>query len=285
MGKLKRVLFVLLISLCAIITSGCATITYSKIDTLGGQTQEKITIDLNYDALSAAGVTYSKYADVKQKIKADLEQYFIKPITDFIKFYDESPNITQEQFKVIQNNIEPVVTEAGNTISASITFNNKYVYDLYIRYLIANSQTDVNSNTKIEYGFLFYTIIQTQNNVFGDVTANKYKPFYEKYTGEFSAYSSLDLSDLKFVQLYASQDTRLGSNADETAIENTFKMHLWEIDPLNANNVIQFYDYSPNTVNWYVIALVLTGFLIITLFFVYFNKQGNVYKTKIDYED
>ena len=81
-------------------------------------------------------------------------------------------------------------------------------------------------------------------------------PLLAQYKAYFD--DEFDLSDLTLTQEYASPNTNIYSNANETETTKGIKMHHWEISADNLDFMLEFYTVSPNPGSWYILGLGIT---------------------------
>ncbi len=76
-----------------------------------------------------------------------------------------------------------------------------------------------------------------------------------------NAYPNFDVNkDVKFVQVYATEDVKLRSNATRKYTKNGICYHIWEYSgaQAKAHNAITMYYVYPNSQGWYILTLGLT---------------------------
>lgn len=107
--------------------------------------------------------------------------------------------------------------------------------------------------------------------------------YYDKYT----QLTGLDKDSINVSQVFAYPDDRLYSNADEIEIVDGFTFMAWDLSDKDENFEMSIYKLAPETVSWYILALLITisvvvlGYMVIM---IRFNKKPRVEITKREVE-
>lgn len=280
--NLTKHLKLIILAVFAFILTGCAQMDYSRIVFANGRVQDRVVITLDTDKIKAAGYSTNSLLTV---IQNDLELYFLSGVRSFKSESQSNINFTEEQKNLINNSILSSVdiTADLKKVVATITFENNEVFDMYYTWQKQQNETpeeEPASNVIVKKGFYFNTYIQTSSTAYGDII-NSF--FYEKYSTDLGLSQHFTLNDISFSQIYASNNLALKSNALYTEVNSGIKFHYWQVNPLNNNQTLEFYAYSPQTTSWYVTALAISLLAVIIIFaYNLFNKKPQ-HKTKIDF--
>lgn len=284
--KLTRHLKLISLAVFAFILAGCAQIDYSRIVFANGRVQDRVVVSLETEQIQAAGFNTNA---LLSNIQNDLELFFLGPVRLFKSQSQTNANLTEEQKALINTSILSSVdiTADLKKVVATITFEDATVFDMYYAWQKQQSgsseEEETSSNVTVKKGFYFNTYVQSTSSAYGDIINGALAPFYEKYATTIGLSQRFNLSDVNFSQIYASSNLGLKSNAQFTEVNSGIKFHYWQIDPLQPNQKLEFYAYSPQTTSWYITALAISLLTVIIIFaYSRFSKKPE-FKTKINF--
>lgn len=251
MKKFKKIAICFIMLVFVFVLTGCAQIEYSRIVNTDGSIIDSIGVKLDGEALKNAGFT--DLESVKNDIKTKMYEY-LQAFFNAFKVRDDG--LLEIEKIAVKNNVTSSVTENGNVISASLKFRNynafKYFYGLHL------IDSDENDNSNVSNEFLYNKITNTGKTIFSSQDA-------AIVTNDIIDYfrDNFALSDATLIYTFATPESKLHSNADNQFEENGIYYHQWALS--DENQEISTFTYQIKPVNWYVLALGLTGALILIL--------------------
>lgn len=266
--KFIRYICIGLICLASIFTGGCAKTTsdvssgfydiwidYLVFEYPSGTIVQKYTVDVNEERLHDNGrrMTASQIADLELNIKQTFTDFY------FTETFSPRYNEIEEQVRARTDiNLEEKYDYlAGFKCDVNISNEGEIVaqrtFDSIKHYRHFYEGTDSITNPDVEKRstLLFNQYVSGRKNVY----------YYN--IEKFNNFWGIDPSNVYLTETYASANGELKSNADLVETSQGIKMHQWEISTVDRS--IEFYTYVPIAVNWYVMALILTGFFTLML--------------------
>lgn len=269
MKKFHRLALVFMILCCTFLFCGCATVSYSVIETESGGVGQVIDIELDEKQLGSAGATASQLTKMKRDIATIMTNKQTEIMNSYLQKVQNDKNLTSAQRQMLAEGVDTDVKVADSTITASFSFVNVVAY--YYFYDIDTSDSDEKIVENRES--LFYSqYIQTTQTIFSN------QELVGSYTDLANQYiESLNLSNPSKIQApqysysYKTTNTRLKSDADQKTAENGVVTHTWFMSSEQTQREIHFYTLQPRRVIWYAFALggaiVLVGVLFVINYF------------------
>lgn len=258
-----------MIMCCTFLFCGCATVSYSVVETENGGVGQVIDIELDEKQLGSAGATASQITKMKRDIATIMTNKQTEIMNSYLQKVQNDKNLTSAQRQMLAEGVDTDVKVADSTITASFSFVNVVAY--YYFYDIDTSDSDEKIVENRES--LFYSqYIQTTQTIFSN------QELIGSYTDLANQYiESLNLSNPSKIQApqysysYKTTNTRLKSDADQKTAENGVVMHTWFMSSEQTQREIHFYTLQPRRVIWYAFALggaiVLVGVLFVVNYF------------------
>lgn len=269
MKKFYRLALVFMIMCCTFLFCGCATVSYSVVETENGGVGQVIDIELDEKQLGSAGATASQITKMKRDIATIMTNKQTEIMNSYLQKVQNDKNLTSAQRQMLAEGVDTDVKVADSTITASFSFVNVVAY--YYFYDIDTSDSDEKIVENRES--LFYSqYIQTTQTIFSN------QELVGSYTDLANQYiESLNLSNPSKIQApqysysYKTTNTRLKSDADQKTAENGVVTHTWFMSSEQTQREIHFYTLQPRRVIWYAFALggaiVLVGVLFVVNYF------------------
>lgn len=267
MNKIKKSFTLILFVFITLIFGGCASVDYSRTIQASGRVTDRLVIAISDEALSNANISAE---DLFYNIQLDLKLFYLKPIDDFKQVCSDSQLLSTQEKLEIMEGITTEITQVGNEIICEVQFSNIRVFNLY--YAPSTENT-----TKVVNGTFLNRYVQTSSNAFAILKNEQLAGLISKYRQIFN--NTYDLENLKLSQTYASPNTSIYSNANQTKVAQGIKSHVWEINATNLDFNLEFYTIGPRTVSWYILALLLSIAVAVVLWTVFKikNKKNNYF--------
>jgi hypothetical protein len=251
--KFKKLFSLIALFFCVIVMGGCAQIDYSRFIYPNGKIVDRVVVEIDEKAYNYCSFSKKDFLTIIQK---DFENIYIQPIEDFkTEFWSTEHTFAEKQ--LVQDGIITDVREVDGVIFCDVTFLNQEVFDLYYKSL--NIDADVEkpyTDAEFREGTFVNKFVTSSENAYAVLKTKALQNLISKYKGYFQYHYGL--SNLKLTQEYASPNTSIYSNAQETEIVDGVKMHYWEIDPTNLDFELEFYTVTPHTTSWYILAFILS---------------------------
>jgi len=232
---IKRLMMILLLFVVTITFCACAEVRMMTIDNSDGTIDEIVTITLNDEEISQAGVDKNELTDniedMARKTSVQLNDILNakieKELVDRGLVYDSKLNSYLNGISALEGVWEE------STFTCGIRFKNYNVYKFF--YGIDDS---VKSEPIKEEHFFYTKIIYksiTKYAVYGE--------FYKDISTEFkNKYPELkDSLNKKLFYTYRTELRREHSNADEVVKQGDYYFHTWKVDDNNLNEKIERY--------------------------------------------
>lgn len=278
MQKIKHVLSVMLLIGCTLLFFGCASINSSLILFPDGKIQDKLIIELDLEKLYKAGVPAATVASAKHKIKEELNTRVVMRARKFVDIILSSDKFTTSEKQNIAKGIECELAEGGdNQIMVYTIYYSPAIFNLFNETMLGLENLDYYHNgdvIKTEKNLFSIKYVTSEAlNCYSAIRNGDYNNIISQFTTLFGGQFSI--KDVEFTQIFASPDTNLRSNANNTAVEQGVKFHEWNIDPNHLDFSLQFYKLRANEITWYILALVLTLIVGVVVIMLYRKYQGN----------
>lgn len=248
MTKTNKIISLIMFTFCFLMLTGCASVDYSRFIYPSGEINDRLVVEVDDEAMKFCKVSKQKLFSL---IVTDLENSYIQPIENKITEFVNSAENSFEQKQQLLNGINTNIEVIGDKIVCDVTFSNMAVFNLYYH----DPDAEENTESEIEFreGAFVNKYVQSSQNAFAVLQTNYLKTFITKYKSLFN--NVYDLKDVKLTQVYASPNTSIHSNANDTEISQGIKMHQWEISADNLDFELEFYTVSPHASTWYILAL------------------------------
>ena len=252
--KLLKKLSALILCLTLIfVMSGCAKIQYQRVVNTDGSIIDAVSVKLDEQKIVENGFNLNT---VKAEIKRKMNIY-LKAICNAFDSRDDQLNEIEKI--AIKNNVLAEVFENDDYIIASLTFSNysafKYFYGLH---LVDENEQDNSETIKT---LLYNKNVSTGKTIFSGEDA-------QFITNEFLSYfgNKFDITDAELSFIFATPQSKLHSDATYSYEIDGVHYHEWVITDINQE--ISTYTFQVKSINWYVLALLLTVVLIVVLFII-----------------
>ena len=220
--KLRKLFSLIALFFCVIVMGGCAQIDYSRFIYPNGKIVDRVVVEIDEGAYKYC--SFSK-KDLLTIIQKDFENIYIQPIEDFkTEFWSTDHTFAEKQ--LVQDGIITDVREVDGVVFCDVTFSNQEVFDLY--YSSLNIDTDVEkpyTDAEFREGTFVNKFVTSSENAYAVLKTQALQNIISKYKGYFQYHYGL--SNVKLTQEYASPNTSIYSNAQETETVDGVKMHYW----------------------------------------------------------
>jgi len=264
--KLKKILAFILIAICIPLITGCAKIEYQRVVTEEGTIMDAVSVKLDKNKITSAGFDYD---EVKTDVFSKMN-YYLNAVIDGFKYRDD--NLTSVEKDAILFNISRNCYENNEGyIIAYLKFNNYNIFRYFYGLHLLDEET-LNAGTKTEEKFLVDKYISSGKTIFSGLDC-------QYITNDFMAYfnNNFTLNDADLSYVFGTYQTKLHSDANFQFTEDGIKYHEWIVTDVQQD--INTYTYTIKPVNWYILSLILTLFLIIVLFIIsYISKFSKAKK-------
>lgn len=283
MKKGKNWIVILAIMIMCITTFfGCADIEFIRAVDSTNTIIDKIAITLDESQINKAGRDLNTVIDM---VEADMVK-FRQSVNNWKESqFGEYP----ELFESVKDGIKVEVTKPRKgELSLAIEFENWQMFGLFYGYAEAEDfeytqfledkgpfiDNILNANYEDnEYGLFIinYAILKSAGltDSIQDFEVNGVN-YYQKYNEYF--YNRYGLEDIDISQIFAYPDDRLHSNADDSEVQGDLTLLKWDLSDKSDDFEMKIYKITANSTAWYILALVLSVIVCITIFFVIRKK-------------
>lgn len=282
----------ILIVLVFVVTcfAGCARVEQFFVVTPKGEIQSGVNIDINKDEINKAHenglITGDKTPDSAELMDFVLTQMYLQKlrIEQVFNSIDKHlrPNYTisitshNEDYTKIDLKKLKTISNAKILISFS-------TYEDFLKGQALLNPPEQNPDKDSGKDYWTKTLFTYTHHIYSNSTFKaNLSPETELVEVLKNAYSSFNIEkDVRFVQVYATQDAKLRSNATNTQSRQGVYYHLWDYNSeqvLTPNAIKLFYVY-PNAQGWYILTLVLLMFF--AFFYVLFVLYKKPLKPKV----
>ena len=277
MKKIHRLALVFMILCCTFLFCGCATVSYSVIETENGGVGQVIEIELDEKQLESAGATVSQITKMKSDIATIMTNKQNEILSAYLQKVQNDKSLTSPQREMLADGVEVDVVSSGSTISAKFVFANVATY--YYFYDIDPTENDEDVVERKE-GLFYSQYVQTTQTIFSNQELiNSYVGLANEYLASLNLPNSSKIQAPQYSYSYQTSNTRLKSDADQKKAENGAITHTWFMSSDQTQREIHFYTRQPRRVIWYAFALVGAVVFVCVLFVV------NHFKTKKEKRD
>lgn len=293
--KIKKFLLSIILIFVSIISiSGCAKVEVIRTVDSYYAIMDKLVVTLDEKKLG------NNYSTVKENVNADMIT-FRNYVNSWIKSFElDYPKVYLE----LQKGIVCEIPEGNNNeLSILLSFSDISCFSIFyglktiddVEYTSAMEDKGpflaniLNKEYKTEeFGLFLYKYSMINNGGILDIIEdyeikNIDVNYYEKYR-QMTGYS---LSDLELTQIFTYPDDRIYSNADTKEVLNGVTFLAWDLSDKGKDFEMSIYKIAPQTITWYVLALVISAvFIVIAIIFISikYRKEVKVYITKQDVE-
>lgn len=299
--KVKKVLTIFaLICMSMICLFGCATVESFRMVTYNkegkGIIEDSLVVTLDKKKLGSA------YDSVKSSINDDMIT-FMNYVYDWIDSFEAD---YKEEYLELSKNIDckVVVEDRSNILTTRLTFTGSKSFALF--YGITNVEENVSSKAmddigpflsnilKQEYDFadigLFlykYHVLNTPN-LAGQIPDLEIEEIGVNYYKKYSHLTGFDMDDIEVSQVFvyptdtfAYVDDHVYSNADFKEEVDGHTFLGWNLSDKEKNFQVSLYKLYPQTMAWYVVALVISIVFVIVAFVIINIKCKEKIQVKI----
>ncbi len=272
--KKNRFALILIIIFCAFTLCGCATVSYTTVESEYGGVTQVVDVDLDQQQLYAAGVTPNQFADMKAYVASIMKSKQDELIANYETKITKDASLNDAQKELLSSGVETKI-EAGQTIVRfSINFSSISCY--YYFYDIDPTQSSSDEITVKNDSLFFKTHTQTTKTIFSNTElVNSYQAAADNYLKSLGLSNPQKITKPQFSYSYQTSNRRLKSDADlkQNAADGSV-VHTWMMTQDETQKQIHFYTLAPRRAVWYGFALGGALVLIGALF------AYNFYKTK-----
>lgn len=250
---------------CTFLFCGCATVSYSVVETESGGVGQVVEVELDEKQLGSAGATASQITRMKSDIASLMTNKQTEIMNNYLQKVQNDKSLTSAQRQMLAQGVDTDVKVADSTISASFVFVNTATY--YYFYDIDTSDSDDEVVEKKES--LFYSrYIQTTQTIFSNQElVDSYTNLANEYIASLSLPNASKIQAPQYSYSYQTTNKKLKSDADQKTAENGMVTHTWFMSNDQTQREIHFYTVQPRRVIWYAFALggalVLVGVLFV----------------------
>jgi len=278
--------------------TGCAKVEQFFIVTPKGEIQSGLNVDIDVEAVNKAH-NDTKYSEKPSPNSVDLIGFIVTQMLFQKMHIDEVLTSVDEHLRpkysitITCNGFDYDIVDLRTVNNAKIliSFNS---YEDYLKGQALLNPDDGSEDDKKE-GEDFWT--KTLFTYTHHIYSNSSFRATLMLEGENSittvlkeAFPTFDVEkDMTFVQVYATQDAKLRSNATKKYSQNGVYYHMWNYNSAQVEtpNAIKMYYVYPNSQGWYLLTLGLTGMFVIfyVLYIFYKTPLKNKPKKFEDYLD
>lgn len=305
---MKKIVLLLLVCFC-LLTAGCSYGEVGLVQNSNGAIKEYYYIPIPEKELLTMGVTQGQIEDIIVDIRDECNSTIFDSL---INSYQQAVSKTTYSFEQKAKLINGVgyscklETDANNNlytaIKYEINFANSTCFQIFKK---VNSYTAEDKVTETK-NYLFTTVTKVvKDPIFdkiandalttGKIAINKAEQIMVDNLGDdvwnnIKTELKYDKFLNKFNYFYVVPTKRIHTNADSVAKDDDgYYHHKWTV---NLNNLkedgdsiikIEYWTVSANRAVWYIVALIISGVIITTVYFVAKNKEKqNKEKFKIE---
>jgi len=286
--KIKKYLTaLLLIFISAFTFFGCADVEFIRAVDATDTIIDKLVIEIDESKVNKSGVELST---VMNAINDDMTAFRLsvdKWKLQFVSF--------PELMEALDKGVYIDIALINNKISLAIEFANWQMFGVFYGYSdvenfeYSKAMEDVGpfiddilnedySNENYGLFLIKYSILKN-SGILGEIEDFQFNNtnYYDKYVELTNNRYSIE--DISVSQIFAYPDDRVYNNADEFFVEGGMTFMRWDFDDKTEGFEMQMYKLSVNAIWWYVLALVISAVVIVTLVIIFMTK---IKKQKIE---
>lgn len=237
MQKIKKILISVFVLTILLVFSGCATVNYRIDRNDDGSIYETFGVELDVDAIKAAGHSDAEILNLKNKIEDDFEKSIVTFSLRYSFFLAETKAYVDENFEYTNG-------WDSNKYVLKLKFNSIYMY--YLFYNIS-SDTPYEPTQTIEEGVFFKKIIYEDTTIYNEITLYDIADY-------LTDFPEFDVDDVDCTYTYATPNYRWrGEGVDVTSYDDNNYTYTWNLSSSDWNEPIRLYFYVANEVSWLVV--------------------------------
>ncbi len=289
MKKFVKVLFVLVfVMLCF---TGCAKVEQFFIITPEGQIQSGLEVNLDKDKIDKVH-NESLLTDKVSPTSAELMTFILLQMHLYkVNSIEKKLNAVDEALRP-KYNVEIICDGQNyNLVDWNATDNARFIltFETYEDYLKGQAILNPNSgeDDKEDSGADFWTkdlftykhYIKSDSSFRASLLLTGEDSLVEFLKQNFSSFDIKE--DVTFVQVFATKDKKLRSNATRTYSRKGVYYHTWQYnsEQVETSNSITMYYVYPNSQGWYLLTIILT--FVFLIFYVLYVLYKTPLKNKI----
>ena len=275
--------------LCVFSFFGCAKVEFLRTIDGNNAIMDRLVIELNKEKVESTGKTLG---EVISTIESDF-QIFRNHVFEWKKQfnYEDYPTLKDR----VDKGIDCIVEKVGSRLTLTVSYEDYTMFGLF--YGITNidgheyekAMTDVGpflssmlteDGEKENMGLLLYKYALIKDSgLINNLEAleeqgdNFYKNIYDKYR-KLTA-DKYDVKDLDISQVFVYPDDDIYSNADGNDYYGGLTMLSWDLTDTGSDFIMEVYKVAPRSVNWYVVALIISAIVVVVLFVNFGSKSRN----------
>jgi len=218
MKKIHRLALIFMILCCTFLFCGCATVSYSVIETENGGVGQVIDIELDEKQLGSAGATASQITKMKSDIATIMTNKQTEIMNNYLQKVQNDKSLTSAQRQMLAEGVDTDVKVADSTVSASFVFVNTATY--YYFYDIDTSDSDEQVVEKKEGLFYRYTRYEQSAKTAQEKDKASYETLVgkEKEAGRENAVYGLELGALSGGRNSVTKYVKRAGEADASGV-------------------------------------------------------------------
>ncbi len=279
----KRYVFAFLMILCCtFLLCGCASVSYTVVESENGSVGQVVEIDLDEHQLGSAGATSNQIQKMKADIKSLMEGKQAEIMSAYVAKVNNDTSLTSSQKEIFAEGVETSVMISDSTITARFDFINVAVY--YYFYDIDPTADDDEENISQKSDGLFYDeYTQTTKTIFSNQELiDSYVSLANNYIARLNLPNPTKIKAPQYSYSYQTSNTKLKSDADQVSRTEDGVVHTWFMTSDQTQREIHFYTRQPRRVVWYAFALGGAVLLVGVLFVVNFFKVKKKKKDEVE---
>lgn len=267
---------------CTFLLCGCASVSYTVVESENGSVGQVVEIDLDEHQLGSAGATSNQIQKMKADIKSLMEGKQAEIMSAYVAKVNNDTSLTSSQKEIFAEGVETSVMISDSTITARFDFINVAVY--YYFYDIDPTADDDEENISQKSDGLFYDeYTQTTKTIFSNQELiDSYVSLANNYIARLNLPNPTKIKAPQYSYSYQTSNTKLKSDADQVSRTEDGVVHTWFMTSDQTQREIHFYTRQPRRVVWYAFALGGAVLLVGVLFVVNFFKVKKKKKDEVE---
>ncbi len=280
MKKFYRFALVFMIFCCTFLFCGCATVSYSVIETENGGVGQVIEIELDEKQLGQAGATAAQIQNMKTDIATLMTNKQNEILNNYFQKVQNDKTLTSAQHQMLAEGVNTNVDISDSSIFARFTFVNVATYYYFYDIDTSDEEDDI---IEEKQGLFYSRYIQTTQTIFSNQELiDSYVALANQYIDGLNLSNPSKIQAPQYTYSYQTSSTKLKSDADEKRVENGAIIHTWHMSSDQTQREIHFYTTQPRREIWYAFALGGAILLVGVLFVVNYFKTRKAKKDEIE---
>lgn len=265
---------------CTFLFCGCATVSYSVVETENGGVGQVIEIELDEKQLGSAGATASQITKMKSDIATIMTNKQTEIMNNYLQKVQNDKSLTSAQRQMLAEGVDTDVKVADSTVSANFVFVNTATYYYFYDIDTSDEEDDIIEEKR---GLFYSRYIQTTQTIFSNQELiNSYTNLADEYIKSLNLSNTSKIQTPQYSYSYKTTNTRLKSDADQKTAEKGTVTHTWFMSSDQTQREIHFYTTQPRREIWYAFALGGAILLVGVLFVVNYFKTKKAKKDEIE---